>query len=158
MYQNPNVVTGTSIPEVYASERFAASCLARVRCPELLRCRYWTGSSQPAYELPVAKAGTYRVVLYCAESYFTATAARRFGIMVCDTLALTLFAHNIFVQLEGQLVESNIDLVAEIGTNTAWTTSHVVTVSDGVLNLGFARFVLLAGAACCSTLMTMQRH
>ncbi len=76
--------------------------------------------SMSGYAVPVPAAGTYRVTLRIAEIYFTASGQRVFG-----------------VDAEGSPVLRDLDAVAAVGANAAFDQSFDVTVSDGVLSLGF---------------------
>jgi len=74
-----------------------------------------------AYNVPVPN-GTYTVTLQFAEIYWTAAGSRRFN-----------------VTLEGQAVLSSFDIFAAAGARmTAHDRTFTATVSDGVLNVGFA--------------------
>ena len=73
-----------------------------------------------SYAIPVPNA-TYEVVLHFAEIYWSSPGSRVFS-----------------VSLEGNPVETGIDLVGEAGANTAVTRTYPVTVSDGVLDIAFS--------------------
>ena len=73
-----------------------------------------------SYAIPVPNA-TYDVVLHFAEIYWSSPGSRVFS-----------------VSLEGNPVETGIDLVGEAGANTAVTRTYPVTVSDGVLDIAFS--------------------
>jgi large repetitive protein len=62
----------------------------------------------------------YQVYLHFAETWFGSSGARIFH-----------------VQLEGVTALSNIDVVAEVGANTALVKTATTTVSDGQLNIRF---------------------
>jgi beta-galactosidase len=71
------------------------------------------------YAIPVVN-GTYTVYLKFVEPSFSAAGQRVFS-----------------VTAEGQTLVSNLDVFARVGRNTALQLSFPVTVTDGVLNLGF---------------------
>ena len=64
--------------------------------------------------------GDYEVTLKFAEVFFTTAGQRVFS-----------------VSLEGKMVISNLDLVAEVGPLAAYDVAFPVTVADGVLNIAF---------------------
>lgn len=74
-----------------------------------------------AYAIPVSANGLYDVTLHFAELYWTQAGQRVFN-----------------VSLEGSTVQTNLDLFSEAGANNALTKEYTVSVSDGVLNIGFA--------------------
>ena len=71
------------------------------------------------YSFPVTN-GNYIVNLYFAEIYFTSVGKRVFDI-----------------NIEGQLVQNDLDIFGEVGYETALKKSYKVTVADGVLNIQF---------------------
>lgn len=77
------------------------------------------GGSNLVYNLPVVP-GNYLVRLHMAELYFTTPSTRVFG-----------------VQMEGQTVLSNFDIVAEAGAFAALTKDFTLQVTDGTLNIEF---------------------
>ncbi|WP_190300263.1 malectin domain-containing carbohydrate-binding protein, partial [Rufibacter hautae] len=83
--------------------------------------RFGTGFS---YNIPV-KGGEYQVVLHFADLYWTAAGKRVFD-----------------VSIEGTKVLSAYDIVGRAGAaKTAATETFTVTVTDGTLNIAFARLV-----------------
>jgi hypothetical protein len=72
-----------------------------------------------SYRVPVPN-GTYEVHLHFAEIYWTSAGQRVFS-----------------VTAEGQSTVSDLDLVANVGTNTALIREFEVEVNDGVLDLDF---------------------
>jgi Malectin domain/Bacterial TSP3 repeat len=72
-----------------------------------------------SYNVPMEN-GDYEVTLKFAEIYFANVGQRVFN-----------------VSLEGKTVISKLDLVAKVGPKTAYDVVVPVTVSDGVLNIGF---------------------
>jgi len=87
----------------------------------LYQTERWDSSSSPElmYSFPVAN-GDYIVNLYFAEIY-SGTAG--VGLRVFD------------VNIEGQLVQNNLDIYSEVGFETALKKSYNVTVSDGEINI-----------------------
>ncbi|MDN3688840.1 PKD domain-containing protein [Cyclobacterium jeungdonense] len=78
------------------------------------------------YGVPVPN-GTYQVILHFAEIFWGANGGGADGI-----------GKRVFdVSLEGNLVLDDLDLNAEVGTQTVLTQSFEVTVSDGELNMNF---------------------
>jgi mannan endo-1,4-beta-mannosidase len=75
------------------------------------------------YSLPLAN-GTYRVQLYFAELYapLMKTGARVFN-----------------VTMENSVIFRSLDVYGSVGANRALIKSATVTVTDGVLNIGFQR-------------------
>jgi prolyl-tRNA synthetase len=76
-----------------------------------------------SYAIPLA-SGDYEVTLKFAEIFFTSVAQRVFNF-----------------SLEGKMVISNLDLVAKVGPRMAFDVALPVTVTDGVLNIGFHSMV-----------------
>jgi Malectin domain/Bacterial TSP3 repeat len=72
-----------------------------------------------SYNVPMAN-GSYDVTLKFAEIYFTSVGQRVFN-----------------VSIEGKTVISKLDLVAKVGPKAAYDVTVPVTVSDGMLNIGF---------------------
>lgn len=76
-----------------------------------------------AYQIPVSAAGTYRVRLHEAETYFAAPCAGK-----------RVFS----ITAEGAVVAPNLDICAAVGPNRAYVLEATVVVTDGVLDLGFS--------------------
>ncbi|CAH0999303.1 hypothetical protein LEM8419_00601 [Neolewinella maritima] len=74
------------------------------------------------YALPLAD-GAYTVRLHFAEIYWGAIGAGGTGRRIFD------------VRLEGQLVQDNYDIIADVGSLTAVVKEYRVTMTDGTLNL-----------------------
>ena len=72
-----------------------------------------------SYNIPVEN-GSYNVNLHFAEIFFSASGERVFDITA-----------------EGALAIDNLDIYGQVGANTALIRTIPVSVSDGVLNLGF---------------------
>jgi len=104
-------VASTPYDELYITERFADSD---------------RGSFN--YNIPVAN-GEYVLFLHFAEIYFGAE-----GGLAVSEAGVRL----IEVTAENQQVITNLDLLDEVGTTTAYVKEIPVVVSDGVLNLNFA--------------------
>lgn len=81
------------------------------------------GGSVLAYNLPLVP-GNYLVRLHFAELYFTGAGQRIFS-----------------VQMEGQSVLSNVDVVSEVGAFTALTKDVPILVTDGSLDITFSGLV-----------------
>ena len=89
-----------------------------------------SGTSDPALYSPerygnstysvAVPNGEYRVTLHFAENYHTARDMRRFNVL-----------------MEGTQVISNLDIYAEVGSNTAYVTENQVRVSDSEINIEF---------------------
>ncbi|WP_152206339.1 malectin domain-containing carbohydrate-binding protein [Marinobacter changyiensis] len=78
------------------------------------------------YQVPVPENRFYRLDLYFAEIYFQGISSSGGpGTRVFDVLA------------EGVTIFENIDILAEVASNTALIKSRVVRVQDGVLDLSF---------------------
>jgi hypothetical protein len=71
-----------------------------------------------SYNIPL-EIGTYQIMLMFAEIYHTAADKRVFN-----------------VSLEGKTVIQNLDIWAEVGAKVAYNESHLVTITDGVLDIG----------------------
>ncbi len=82
----------------------------------LFQRRRW---GMTTYRIPVP-AGTYRVRLLSAETYWTAAGKRVFSVTA---------EHSPFV--------TDVDLYKAVGANTAWSFAKDVAVSDGYLTLNF---------------------
>ncbi len=104
-------VASTPYDELYITERFADSD---------------RGSFN--YNIPVAN-GEYVLFLHFAEIYFGAE-----GGLAESEPRVRLME----VTAENQQVITNLDLLEEVGTTTAYVKEIPVVVSDGVLNLNFA--------------------
>jgi hypothetical protein len=76
-----------------------------------------------SYKFPVDD-GDYLVTLKFAEIYWTKVGQRVFN-----------------VSIEGKGVLSNLDLVAKVGPKVAYNVTFPVTVTDGVLSIGFKSVV-----------------
>ena len=76
-----------------------------------------------SYKIPVAN-GDYLVTLKFAEIYWSQVGQRVFN-----------------VSMEGKVVLSNLDLVAKVGPKAAYNVSLPVTVTDGILTIGFQSVV-----------------
>jgi hypothetical protein len=76
-----------------------------------------------SYKIPVAN-GDYLVTLKFAELYWSQVGQRVFN-----------------VSMEGKVVLSNLDLVAKVGPKAAYNVTLPVTVTDGVLTIGFQSVV-----------------
>jgi Malectin domain/Domain of unknown function (DUF4832)/Divergent InlB B-repeat domain len=72
------------------------------------------------YSIPLTN-GDYRVTLMFAENHFSSANSRIFN-----------------VSLEGIQVITGLDIFARVGKNTAYDEAHIVSVSDGNLNIAFA--------------------
>jgi len=97
----------TDLPEPYQSFRFSRS-------------------QQMGYAIPIPD-GEYTVNLHFAELWFGATGGGSGGV-----------GSRVFdVRLEGQLVENNLDIFAEVGADAMLIKAHTVTVTGGVLNIDF---------------------
>jgi beta-mannanase len=83
------------------------------------------GGSDLVYSLPIAN-GTYQVRLYFAELF---APLMKVGARVFN------------VTLENKVVFSNFDVYATAGANRAVIKTATVTVTDGVLNIGFQHVV-----------------
>jgi hypothetical protein len=76
-----------------------------------------------SYAIPVAN-GDYLVTLKFAEIYWSQVGQRVFN-----------------VSMEGKVVLSNLDLVAKVGPKAAYDVTLPITVTDGVLTIGFQSVV-----------------
>ena len=87
-----------------------------------------------AYDIPV-QDGEYQVKLHFAELWFEATGggAGGAGSRVFD------------VSIEGQLVEDNLDVFAEVGAQTPLVKTHTITVTGGVLDIDFSSLDAVGG-------------
>ena len=94
--------------------------------PEPYQSFRYSPSQQMSYAIPV-EDGEYTVNLHFAELWFGATGGGigEVGKRVFD------------VSLEGQLAEDNLDVFAEVGAEAMLMKSHMVTVTDGVLDIDF---------------------
>ena len=87
--------------------------------PALYQCeRYWTGSGGYTATVP---SGNYYVQLRFAEIYYTEPDQRTFSI-----------------NIQGVNVISNLDLVAAVGSLTAYDQTFLVQVTNGLLHIEFA--------------------
>ena len=86
------------------------------------------------YDIPVAD-GEYTVRLHFAELWFGATGGGSGGV-----------GDRVFdVSIEGQLVEDNLDVYAEVGADAMLVRTHTVNVSRGVLNIDFSALAGVGG-------------
>ncbi|NNE76788.1 MAG: T9SS type A sorting domain-containing protein, partial [Pricia sp.] len=84
-------------------------------------------SQQMGYDIPVPD-GEYTVRLHFAEVWFGATGGGSGGV-----------GSRVFdVRIEGQLVEDNLDVFAEVGADAELVQTHTVQVSGGVLDIDFS--------------------
>lgn len=90
----------------------------------LYRSKRWDSESSPemAYRFKLVN-GSYLVKLHFAETWKGAYGS---GLRVFDIL------------IEDSLVESRLDIFAEVGANAALVRSYPVTVTDGQLSISFA--------------------
>lgn len=94
----------------------------------------YSPSKQMNYEFNIPD-GEYKVNLYFAELWFGATGGGSGGI-----------GSRVFdVSIEGNVVENNLDVLAEVGAETILMKSHTVTVTDGVLNINFDSRAIVGG-------------
>ncbi len=94
--------------------------------PEPYQSFRYSPSKQMNYDIPVPD-GEYTVNLYFAELWFGATGGGSGGV-----------GSRIFdVNIEGALIEDNLDVFAEVGADAMLMKNHVVTVTDGILNIAF---------------------
>ena len=73
----------------------------------------------PTYRVRVPN-GMYKVTMMFAENGYTSEARRVFDVLV-----------------EGQMVKDNLDLIAEVGANSAYTITVTTEVTDEILDLYF---------------------
>ena len=86
----------------------------------------YSRSQQMGYDIPVPD-GEYLINLHFAELWFGATGG-----------GLPGAGRRVFdVSIEGQLVEDDLDIFAEIGAEAMLVKTHMVTVTDGELNIDF---------------------
>ncbi len=94
--------------------------------PEPYQSFRYSPSQQMSYDIPVPD-GEYTVNLYFAELWFGATGGGSGGV-----------GSRVFdVNIEGALAEDNLDVFAEVGADAMLMKNHVVTVTDGILNIAF---------------------
>jgi len=94
--------------------------------PEPYQTFRYSRSQQLSYDIPIDD-GEYTVNLHFAELWFGATAGGSGGV-----------GSRVFdVTIEGQLVEDNLDVFAEVGADAMLIRAHTVTVTGGVLNIDF---------------------
>ncbi|MDO6818430.1 LamG-like jellyroll fold domain-containing protein [Zobellia sp. 1_MG-2023] len=87
-----------------------------------------------SYNIPL-KNGDYTVKLHFAELWFGATGGGSGGV-----------GKRVFdVNLEGVLVEDNLDVFAQVGAETVLTKAYTVNVSDGQLEIDFSSLLLDGG-------------
>lgn len=86
----------------------------------------YSPSQEMAYAIPVPN-GEYRVNLFLAELWFGAIGGGAGGV-----------GNRVFdITIEGQLVQDNYDVYAEVGSEAIVKSYHSVIVADGVLNIDF---------------------
>ncbi|HEA29089.1 MAG TPA: hypothetical protein ENH91_03695 [Leeuwenhoekiella sp.] len=83
-----------------------------------------TGSGGFSYNIPVSN-GDYQVKVHLAEIYWDATGGARGG----------MGKRLINLSLENKRSFSNLDIIKEVGAETALIKTFDVTVSDGILNI-----------------------
>ena len=94
--------------------------------PEPYKTFRFSRSQQMGYDIPVPD-GEYTVNLHFAELWFGATDGGTGGA-----------GKRVFdVTMEGQLVEDNLDIFAEVGAEAMLVKSYTITVSGGVLDIDF---------------------
>lgn len=94
--------------------------------PEPYHSFRYSPSQQMSYDIPL-EDGEYTVNLHFAELWFGATSGGAGGV-----------GSRVFdVNIEGQLVEDNLDVFAEVGADAMLMKTHIVTVTGGVLNIDF---------------------
>lgn len=94
--------------------------------PEPYQSFRYSPSQQMSYDIPL-EDGEYTVNLHFAELWFGATGGGAGGV-----------GSRVFdVNIEGQLVEDNLDVFAEVGADAMLMKTHIVTVTGGVLNIDF---------------------
>ncbi len=97
----------TGLPQPYSSIRFSRS-------------------QRMSYDIPVPD-GEYTVRLHFAEVWFGATGGGSGGV-----------GSRVFdVSVEGQLVEDDLDIFAEVGADAMLVKAHTVSVTGGVLDIDF---------------------
>ncbi|MEX0275483.1 MAG: malectin domain-containing carbohydrate-binding protein, partial [Flavobacteriaceae bacterium] len=102
--------------------------------PDLYKTERSSNSREFDYAIPVPN-GDYNVTLYFAEIYWGATGGGPGGI-----------GRRIFdVTMEGVLIMDDYDITADVGAETAVQKVFPVTVSDGVLDLGFSALNAVGG-------------
>ncbi|WP_171037082.1 malectin domain-containing carbohydrate-binding protein [Maribacter algarum] len=105
----------TGLPEPYQSFRFSRSQVM-------------------GYAIPVTD-GEYTVRLHFAELWFGATGGGTGGV-----------GSRVFdVSIEGQLVEDDLDVFAEVGADAMLVKTHTVNVTGGVLNIDFSALAAVGG-------------
>jgi|GEM_PF-1882436 len=114
--------------EVFAADTYfdTGSTLDRPQTglPEPFQSFRYSPSKQLGYDIPIPD-GEYTVNLYFAELWFGATGGGSGGV-----------GSRVFdVRLEGQLVEDNLDVFAQVGAQTMLVRSHTVQVTGGVLDI-----------------------
>ncbi|WP_209405555.1 malectin domain-containing carbohydrate-binding protein [Pseudozobellia sp. WGM2] len=94
--------------------------------PEPYQSFRYSRSQQMGYDIPL-EDGEYTVNLHFAELWFGATGGGSGGV-----------GSRVFdVNIEGVLVENNLDVFAEVGAENILVKSYSVIVSDGKLNIDF---------------------
>ncbi len=94
----------------------------------------YSSSQVMGYDIPVDN-GEYTVRLYFAELWFGATegGSGGKGSRVFD------------VRMEGDLVEDNLDVFAQVGKDAVLTRTYKVSVSDGALDIEFSSLASVGG-------------
>jgi len=94
--------------------------------PEPYQTFRYSRSQWMSYDIPIPD-GEYTVNLHFAELWFGATGG-----------GLPGAGKRVFdVSIEGQLVEDNLDIFAEVGAEMMLIKAHTVTVTGGVLDIDF---------------------
>ena len=94
----------------------------------------YSRSQTMSYDIPV-QDGEYQVKLHFAELWFGATGGGSGGV-----------GSRVFdVNIEGQLVEDNLDVFAEAGADSPLVKTHTVTVTGGVLDIDFSSLAAVGG-------------
>jgi chitodextrinase len=93
----------------------------------LYQSNRWDPNRSPELEYAFDVAdGSYLIILHFAETWMGAFGT---GLRIFD------------IQIEGQLVESNLDMYSEVGANKAFTISQAIVVKDGQINIRFLHAV-----------------
>ncbi|MEO9891023.1 malectin domain-containing carbohydrate-binding protein [Aurantibacter sp.] len=95
----------------------------------------YSKSQQMSYNIPLSN-GSYTVRLHFAEVWFGATGGGSGGV-----------GSRVFdVRLEGDLAEDNLDVYDIVGAETMLIKAHLVTVTDGELDIDFSSLAADGGA------------
>lgn len=116
--------------ETFAADTFfnTGSTLDRPQTglPEPYQSFRYSPSQQMSYDIPL-EDGEYTVNLHFAELWFGATGGGTGGV-----------GSRVFdVNIEGQLVEDNLDVYSEVGADAMLIKTHIAIVTGGVLNIDF---------------------